>query len=217
VSTIEPKASVGTASCQSIRCPQSTTIGRNPTAVSTSSGPSEHPITLTKVRLRQTSRQRKHIPSAIDVARYLVYLAACESEPEFLTHLRLQKLLYYVQGWSLALRGRAMFSERIEAWAHGPVVPSVYPKFAEYGDKPISPENMLVSQVLSKDDRELIESVWESYKVYSSSSLRTMTHSEAPWKDARGKAGTADRCTAEITKDAMKRFFVEASGRHGQK
>src|SRR5688572_9971276 len=58
--------------------------------------------------------------SALDVARYLIQLAAAEDEPEELSHLRLQKLLYYVQGWSLAQRGEAMFPDRIEAWAHGP-------------------------------------------------------------------------------------------------
>lgn len=148
---------------------------------------------------------------AIDVAQYLIYLAASESEPEFLTHMRLQKLLYYVQGWSLALHNRSMFRERIEAWAHGPVVRDLYSCFADFGEKPIPPEGMLVSGRLSQGDRQFIQSVWEAYKAYSSSSLRVMTHNEAPWREARGRCGPADRCTNEITRAAMRSFFKQAS------
>jgi uncharacterized phage-associated protein len=59
--------------------------------------------------------------NALHVARYLVKLAAGESEPEHLTHMRLQKLLYYVQGWSLAATGERFFDGEIQAWTHGPV------------------------------------------------------------------------------------------------
>ena len=60
---------------------------------------------------------------AVEVARFLAYLAANDVEPDYLTNLRLQKLLYYVQAWSLVLRKSAdFFQERIEAWVHGPVV-----------------------------------------------------------------------------------------------
>jgi uncharacterized phage-associated protein len=170
----------------------------------------EHLMSIPRT-IAKTTETKGRRPKALDVAYYLIYLAACESEPEFLTHMRLQKLLYYVQGWSLALRNRAMFSERIEAWAHGPVVRDLYPSFADLGDKPISPETMLISGRLSQNDRELIESVWEAYKAYSSSSLRAMTHKEAPWKDARGRCAPADRCTTEITRDAMRKFFKQAA------
>lgn len=63
--------------------------------------------------------------SAYEVAQHLIRLAEFEEEPDYLTHLRLQKLLYYVQAWSMAMRSRPMFPERIEAWGHGPVVPNL--------------------------------------------------------------------------------------------
>src|SRR5689334_12279943 len=76
-------------------------------------------------------KRRNGKASAMDVAKFLIYLSACEDEPDYVSHLRLQKLLYYVQGWSLALRGKPMFVERIEAWAHGPVVKNVYAILAD--------------------------------------------------------------------------------------
>ena len=146
---------------------------------------------------------------AIDVARQLVCLAAAEDEPDYLSPMRLQKLLYYVQAWSLANRGRRMFSERIEAWAHGPVVRDLYPTFADYDNRPIPPEDVAGQEVeLDAEERDLIAGVWESYKDYSSTSLRRMTHEEAPWVDARRGFGPGDRCSNEITPEAIQAYFA---------
>jgi len=144
---------------------------------------------------------------ALEVARYLIKLAAAEDEPEFLTHLRLQKLLYYVQGWSLAARNKPMFQERIEAWANGPVVRDVYPRFASYGRNPIPPDEIPEPVGLNKEEAVFVEAVWGAYKQYSAGGLWNMTHKEAPWKDARGTLGPAERCTNEITRKALRAFF----------
>lgn len=145
--------------------------------------------------------------SAIDVARNLIHLAAAEDEPEFLTHMRLQKLLYYAQGWSLATRDQALFEEAIEAWAHGPVVRKVYPVFASYGNTPIDPVEIPPADEVSLEEATYLISLWESYKPYSASSLREMTHREPPWRNARGTCGPADKCDTEITKEAMREYF----------
>ena len=131
---------------------------------------------------------------AIEVARYLVHRAAAEEEPEFLTHLRIQKLLYYVQGWSLANRKQPMFSERIEAWTNGPVVRDVYPYFARHGSLPIPPSEVPEPTGLTDPEAEFIESVWNAYKKFSAWSLREMTHAEKPWVDARGDCDPAEKC-----------------------
>ena len=149
---------------------------------------------------------------ANEVARYLVYLASCTGdEPDYLTHLRLQKLLYYTQGWSIALRGRALFSERIEAWAHGPVVRDLYPHFASASkeQRAITAEDFTQDEEFDLTDEEMehVSGTWETFKQYSASSLRKMTHEEPPWSDARRGYGPADRCDVEITQEAMRRYF----------
>ena len=147
--------------------------------------------------------------NATSVARALIRLGAGEDEPDLLTHLRLQKLLYYVQGWSLALRGAAMFEGRIEAWPHGPVVRSVYGVFAKYGSDPIPPtEGDEEDSDLTEDDVDLIGSVWESLKGYSASGLRWKTHHEAPWVDARHGLGDAEPSNNEITQEAIRTYFT---------
>jgi len=143
---------------------------------------------------------------ALNVAQYLILLAASEDEPDPLSHLRLQKLLFYVQGWSLAKRNAPMFPDKIEAWAHGPVVAKLFPTFADYKSDTIPSEIFPYSGGLTKDERECIEAVWDVYKKYSATSLREMTHRETPWKQARGEAKPAERCSTEITQTSMKQF-----------
>jgi uncharacterized phage-associated protein len=151
------------------------------------------------------------MPTALNVAKFLIKLAAAEEDPEYLCHLRLQKLLYYVQGWSLALRDKPMFLERIEAWSNGPVVRDVYPYFADHGYNSIPSSAVSDPIGLSDKDLEFIASVWEPYKVYSALSLRRMTHTEKPWLDARRGLGPAERGNKEITRQAMKDFFKAQS------
>lgn len=132
-----------------------------------------------------------------------------EPEPEWITHLRLQKLLYYVQGWALAFSGRPVFKSDIQAWTHGPVVADLYPRFADYGDKPIPFDEAIENDALSENDRRLVVSVWEAYKRYSATQLRRMTHEEPPWIEARGNLGPDDRSDRVITTDSMEAFFAE--------
>lgn len=144
--------------------------------------------------------------NAMEVAKFLIYLASCEQEPDFLTHLRVQKLLYYVQGWSLALRDQPMFTDRIEAWAHGPVVKAVYEELKKFSNLPINPDEVGKYEV-SEEDGNFIISVWEAYKAHSSTSLRDMTHEEAPWKEARRGLPPEANSNAEITPASMKEYF----------
>lgn len=76
------------------------------------------------------------VSNACEVANFFVSRFQQAGDP--LTNMKLQKLLYYAQGWHLALKGDALFDERIEAWPHGPVVPPVYGTFKHYRWNPIT-------------------------------------------------------------------------------
>jgi uncharacterized phage-associated protein len=143
---------------------------------------------------------------AIDVARYLIRLAASESEPEYMSAMRLQKLLYYIQGWHLGLQDRPLFRERIQAWTYGPVVPEVFKIFRSYGDAPISTDEGS-SENLSDHQKEFIAAVWEAYKAYSAVKLSQMTHEETPWREARAGIPPGDRSRVEIPRESLKRYF----------
>lgn len=124
---------------------------------------------------------------ASDVAEYFLWLSAneCPDDPDYLTPMKLQKLLYYAQGWSLAETGRPLFGEEIEAWRDGPVVESVYQQFKRWEKRPIV-EYPSRAPALTPEAEALVRSVWDRYKAYSAYRLSDMTHEEMPWKKARG-------------------------------
>lgn len=148
------------------------------------------------------------------VARYLIWLAQAEAEPDFLTHMRLQKLLYYVQGWSLATRGKQLFDARFEAWRHGPVVRSIYPHFADYRDEPIAASEAGSKIELNDDDKLFVASVWSHYREFSASALRDMTHREPPWIEAR--RGLPDDANSEnvIPVESIQCHFTREFEKH---
>ena len=76
-----------------------------------------------------------------DVARFFIDLAKRQNDldrGDLMTNLRLQKLLYFAQGWHLARFGRPLFDASIEAWPYGPAVPEAYRAYKEYGREGIS-------------------------------------------------------------------------------
>ena len=70
--------------------------------------------------------------TCMEVANYLLSKTD-EEAGDVISNLKLQKLVYYVQGFSLAMNNRPMFEEDIYAWQHGPVVPSLYHNFKDNG------------------------------------------------------------------------------------
>jgi uncharacterized phage-associated protein len=122
--------------------------------------------------------------TALDVARWLLFLASEEPGTTPRGNLDLQKHLYYVQGWALARLGRPLFTESMEAWTYGPVVPTVYAEYAQYGRTLIKAPAEDANQ-LTEDERSFVAAIWSDYKRFSAQKLVSMTHGEPPWKKAR--------------------------------
>ena len=127
-----------------------------------------------------------------------------------ISHLKLQKLCYYAQAWHLALHGKPLFGERIEAWAHGPVVPELYKRFKANGWQTIDPQSLRSDPMgeIASEDRTFLDQVWERYGGRMGRQLENMTHAEAPWKDTYGDRETGEKCQDEITQKAMREFYT---------
>lgn len=138
----------------------------------------------------------------LDIAEKLIYKAQVDEANggDRLTNLKLQKLLYYQQGYHLAVFGTPLFDTEIESWMYGPVVPCVYDTYSAYGSSALQE----VSNVITLDDDEesLFNEVYDAYREFSAIGLMNRTHSERPWTDALPH----DRGTI-ITKESMKSFF----------
>ena len=147
--------------------------------------------------------------SALFVSGCLLNLADTEEpEADSLNPMRLQKLLYYAQGWSLAERGRPLFPEAIQAWAYGPVVPEVYHRFKHYKAQSIAPGDVK-TWTMAPAEELIVRRVWEAYKPFSAIQLFKMTHREAPWREARAGLSEGAHGSNVITKESMRRFFSE--------
>ncbi|MEW4104659.1 DUF4065 domain-containing protein [Bacillus altitudinis] len=144
--------------------------------------------------------------AAIDVARYLLNLST-PFTGESVTNLKLQKLLYYAQGFHLALHGTPLFDEDIQAWAHGPVVPEVYFQYKGYQFSDIEEKYPEQTIIITSNQRELINDVWEVFKSYDGKELERLSHTEDPWKNARGNLPEYASSNVIIEKDLIKLYF----------
>lgn len=97
-------------------------------------------------------------------------------------NLKLQKLLYYAQGYHLAVAKRPLFDNEIEAWDHGPVVNSVYFEYCDYGRNAINAAVQHgVDEDLPADSAQVIDFIMEKYARQDAWILRNQTHRESPW------------------------------------
>ncbi|MBU3205111.1 DUF4065 domain-containing protein [Clostridium algidicarnis] len=125
-----------------------------------------------------------------------------------MTPLKLQKLCYYSQAWSLVWDDKPLFDEEFQAWAHGPANYEIYNKYRKYKYHPIEcPDEDYRLDKFSKDEKETLEAVWDSYGIYEAKYLEGLTHQEEPWIKARGNCSNGERCSNIITVESMKEFY----------
>ncbi len=123
-----------------------------------------------------------------------------------MTAMKLQKLVYYAQAWSLVLDDKPIFTDTIEAWANGPVVRALYEHHR--GKFTVSAWEVGDSTRIHGATRETVDAVLRSYGSKSAEWLVAATHREAPWKNARRGLGPNDRCDRPITRKMIKDFYT---------
>jgi uncharacterized phage-associated protein len=143
---------------------------------------------------------------ALMVADYLLYKA--KKEGVEVSNKKLQKLLYYTQAWSVAIRNKTVFEDKIEAWVHGPAIKQVYLAYQQFGAKPIEKEvSEEVMKQIPDEAARLIDQVWNVYSKYDPEYLEFLTHSEKPWQVARQNLEPHVSSQNEITIGSMKEYY----------
>ena len=136
--------------------------------------------------------------TANKVARYFLRLQTGDAG-DAISNMKLQKLLYYAQGFALAILGNPLFPEDFEKWTFGPVLPVVYDKYKEFGSDAIPRPEGARLQEYTDDERKLLDEVYFTFGQYSAWALSEMSHATPPWQNAEmGKI---------ITKESMKSYF----------
>lgn len=137
--------------------------------------------------------------SASDVAKYVLR----QKGP--IEQLKLHKLLYYCQAWSLVWDGSPIFKDRIEAWINGPVVPTIWMhhRYEHTIDDMVGDAN-----ALDRDNRETVDLVLATYGGMTPLDLVQLTHQEEPWILARSGFSAQERSATEIEHNVMRRFYT---------
>lgn len=146
--------------------------------------------------------------SAMDIAKWFLAenkLKMMEGDSENLTHLKLQKLLYYAQGCYLAMKDKPLFNENILAWEHGPVVNEVYQEYKDNRSNPIVFDEPYDTKKVDNETQAILKEVFDVFGQYSAWRLREMTHEEAPWKETDRN----DVIDCGKIKDFFKKEYIE--------
>ncbi len=128
------------------------------------------------------------------------------------TPLALQKILYFIQGLYFSKYGTPLFNDNCQAWVHGPVYAEIYDMFSSFKYDPIDdPRFELLkrkSTNLDEKEREVIDLVVNTFGMYGGKALERITHKETPWLEAREGYSENEPSQEEISKDAIKEYFV---------
>ena len=137
--------------------------------------------------------------SANDVAAYIL------KQHGPMTAMKLQKLLYYCQAWSLVWDEKKLFREKIEAWVNGPVVPKIYDQHR--GKLNLTKWEGGNPEALDEDQKDTVQGVLNFYGGKTAQWLSDLSHKERPWLDARKGLSERDRGSAEITLASMEEYY----------
>ena len=137
--------------------------------------------------------------NVLDVAAYIL------EKQGPMTTWKLQKLVYYAQGWSTVWDDAEIFPEEIEAWANGPVVRELYERhrhqFRLSAIKGGNPSQLTSAQA------ETVDAVLAYYGDKSSQWLSDLTHMEDPWRKARRGIPEGDRGNTIIRKQDLAEYY----------
>ena len=139
--------------------------------------------------------------NALDIAKYVVNYSIDINDP--ISHLKLQKILFYIQAALLVEVGEPAFYESIINWTYGPVVPEVYNEFKKYGyctieDKILSSTELYINpntldvsfenkefndEIIDTTTKSIIQKTVNAYKSVTAIKMMKKTHTEDPWKN----------------------------------
>lgn len=147
-------------------------------------------------------KEGKGVHSIFDVAGYIL------KKQGPVTAMKLQKLCYYSQAWSLVWDDKPLFHEDFEAWTNGPVCRKLFAIHrGEYIVNEISVKYAGIES-FSSEEIQTIDAVLNHYGDKDPQWLSTLTHLEKPWNQARSGYAEGENCTEVITKKSMKEYYA---------
>jgi uncharacterized phage-associated protein len=131
-----------------------------------------------------------------------------------MTPMKVQKMLFFLNGWYLAINGKPCIQEAFEVWKFGPVVPSIYRDLKQFGGGPItsylkdydSESESFKSHVIANTQSqfyEVLDLTWTKYIGIDAIRLSAMTHAkDSPWATAKRQKSKV------IDNEIIKTYFI---------
>lgn len=139
--------------------------------------------------------------TVLDVAKYIL------NHKGPMTAMKLEKLVYYCQAWSLGWDDIPLFDEDFQAWANGPVCPELF----NFHQGLFTVDSNLFSNIpnyeFSPDEIETMQAVLNYYGDKEPHWLSELTHLETPWKEARKGVHDGEPSRTIISKDSMQQYY----------
>lgn len=137
--------------------------------------------------------------SCYDVANYFLTQVS-EDAGDLISNLKLQKLVYYAQGFHLALYDEPLFPEALEAWTNGPVVPELFRHYKKYESSAIPCPKGVDFSIYDEETRSFLDEVYSVFGQFAAWKLRNLTDQEPPWIVATENG-------LKITHSSLKKYF----------
>ena len=139
-----------------------------------------------------------------DVAKYIINRCGAMSA------MKLQRLCYYAQAWSLAWNDAPLFLENFEAWESGPVCPELFR--ATQGKYPVTADTIAGDgDNLSESEKDVINEILSHYAKYDAQWLSQLACMELPWKKVKNKIRENPDCDRNIPKECIRLYYRKLS------
>jgi uncharacterized phage-associated protein len=159
------------------------------------------------------------------VANHFLDLAERDGVP--LTPMQILKLVYIAHGWTLAITGRPLVEDEIEAWRFGPVIPSVYNAFRRFGSGQIKEKAVdlnidklrfeEIEAGFSQEEKEILDRVWKTYGRLTAYQLSGLTHREnTPWTKVWTQKGGSQHSDS-IPNDLIQEHFIDLARQNARR
>lgn len=138
---------------------------------------------------------------SIELSKYIISKMYIKGKK--INHLKLQKLLYYIEAWHLVYTEEALIEDDFEAWLHGPVVRKVWNLYKSYSVMFDDLPDVTPSKInLTEEQEQIIDDVLDEYGDKTGYYLECLTHVEEPWIEARGRGENQI-----ISREIMKKYY----------
>ena len=128
----------------------------------------------------------------------------------YVSTMKLQKLAYYSQAYSLVNDHCPLFDEGFQAWVNGPVCPELF--WSNDISMPVDTEELRGygdASLLSNHEKALVQHVCSVFSDYDGNELSILTHKELPWRLAREDCSQTDRCSRYISNDSIYSYYSD--------